>query len=160
MYGELRFVIVGPDGSVLFHLNRIGTDFGDWDGQLMQVHDGAGRDIGRLRTTAPVAQFSQSSGATLGFEYNRQWLGATEVRQFQDNKPIPIFDGNGTVIAQIRHRQLATNSRYVRYSDYLLDCPHPMPHPMPEFMLIALFNQYLYERLLQGPLNSMFGLYG
>ena len=146
-YDELRFVALNPDGSVRYFITRPAAPHGQWETQMIQVHDGGGRDLGRLRTTAPVAQFSKANGATLGFEYNRQWLGVTEVRQFQwGKKPVPIFDAEGGVIAQIRS-SVRYSSRYTHFTDFLLDCPSAVPHPIPELMVVALFNQYLYDRL-------------
>ncbi|MCV7115645.1 hypothetical protein [Mycolicibacterium setense] len=161
---DVQFVVLRPDGAVLLHLTRFGgTSSSDWQGQMIQVHDGAGRDIGRLRTTAPVAQFTRSSGYTLGLESNGRWLGATEVHQGFSwrEHPVPIFDGNGTSIGRIERQTLKSGEirQRVWFSDFLLDCPSPLPQPMPELLLAALFAQYLYERLAQGPVNTMFGLF-
>lgn len=164
MRAGMQFVLVRPDGAVLLRITRFGgSSVTDWQGQFVQVHDGAGRDLGRLRTTAPVAQFTQTSGFTLGLEANGQWLGATEAHQGASWKqhPVPIFDAVGSSIGRIDRQILKSGAARTRvwFSDYLLDCPRPLPPPLPELLLAALFTQYLYERLAQGPVNTMFGLF-
>ncbi|WP_441964145.1 hypothetical protein [Mycolicibacterium houstonense] len=164
LHADMQFFMLRPDGAVLLHLARFGgSSVSDWQGQMIQVHDGTGRDLGRLRTTAPVAQFTRSSSFTLGLEAGGRWLGATEVHQGFSwrHHPVPIFDGNGTSIGRIDSQTLKSGQigQRVWYSDYLLDCPQPLPQPLPELVLAAFFAQYLYERLAQGPVNTMFGLF-
>lgn len=164
LQADVQFVMLRPDGAAFLHIARLGGSITDWRSQMIQVHDGSGREVGRLRTTAPVAQFTRTSGYTLGLEANGHWLGATEIHQGPSwrQHPVPIFDGNGTSIGRIQRQELRSwgvGRQRLWFSDYLLDCPRPLPQPMPELLLAAFFAQYLYERLAQGPVNSMFGLF-
>lgn len=162
-HAELRFVMTSPAGAPLLYLTRLGGPFGRWENQILQVNDGSGRDLGRLRPTAPVAQFSHVSGFTLGLEVNQSWLGATEVAQGPSlrspQNPTPVFDQNGAPIAHI-HRQPLRRGDWGRYRiifyDYLLDCPRALPHPLPSLLLAAAFIQHLYEQLPQGTWQAMF----
>lgn len=160
MQGERHFAIFRPDGAVLLYLSWFDERSHAGPDLAMQVSDASGRLVGRLRRTAPVAQFSRCHGGTLGLEANRQWLGATEIHQSRTAKPIPIFDGTGTRIGRIHGQRMYSTgykSTHRSFSDYLLDIPQPTPYPMPELMLAVLFLQYLVERLQQGPVTGLFG---
>ncbi|WP_301123030.1 hypothetical protein [Mycolicibacterium fortuitum] len=161
-HAELRFVMASPAGAPLLYLTRLGGPFGRWETQIMQVNDSYGRDLGRLRPTAPVAQFSHVDGITFGLEANQRWLGATEVGQGParaPRNPAPIFDESGTAIAHI-HRQELKRGDWGRYRmifhDYLLDCPRAVPDPLPSLLVAAAFTQHLYAQLPQGTWQAMF----
>lgn len=160
---ELRFSMTAPDGRPLLHFTRFGGKVGQWERQILQVNDPHGRDLGRLRPTAPVAQFSHINGYTLGLETTQQWLGVTEVpagtslREPKD--PAPVFDHAGALIARIHRQRLHagdSGQHRMYFSDYLLDCPQPLPQPLPPLLLAAAFIQHLYDQLPQGTWQAMF----
>ncbi|WP_454232475.1 hypothetical protein [Mycolicibacterium fortuitum] len=153
---EIRFVVAGTNGAPILYLTRFGGR-GQWQGKMMQISDAHGAEIGWMRPTSPVAQFYRTHGLTFSLEANHRSLGATDVPTGaalrQRTKPTPIVDHTGAEIARIQRQQLRRGDygRYRKYwSDYLLDCPQPLPHPLPIMLLASAFTQYLYEQFDQG----------
>ncbi|WP_102141247.1 DUF2510 domain-containing protein [Mycobacterium hubeiense] len=156
----LVFDVVRPDGAPMLTITRIG---GFKRSHCVQVHDHAGRDLGRLRQTSSFLRLFRTPRMTMVLEFGEKHLGNTDIC-INPNKRFevvyaPIHDLSGAVIATVERRWRYTGAP-TDFFDYKLDCLRATAQPLPVLLLATAFAHYLYDRLAIGGPTEAMGRFG